>query len=462
MNQTAFKWIIIAPTIIIFLYAFSSSYLLQNIDNLNYVVAILVDEAEDPNMLDVTFEFIDVSSFSSDSSTKDSTPILDTITASSIDNAINIMNSYAGKGIDLSNCEVAIFSEDVAKKGIFNQISDLINNSQIRPSLNIIVTTGNAKYYVENSTSPLEKILTKYYEIFPNSSKYTGYTSDITIGKFYEYLKNPNIGNTAILGGANEASIKNKEKSQSSEKSSSSNSGSGSSNSGSDQSSGDNSGNQNSNSSEQNEPKSAEENEDEPPASSISSENMSAGDSPIKGQRGNENLGLAVFNGDSYIGKLTAGETLCHSIITNETDSFVISIPDPFGSDNLIALDIYKNSNCNIDIDITSDHPIININISLSGRLSSVIKDLNYADSKTIDTIESATEEYLKKQILDYLNKTSKEYKVDIDGFYYKLKQKFLTIQDLNNYDWENKFQNAEFNLSLDANILSSLLVQNR
>ena len=414
MNQTAFKWIIIAPTIIIFLYAFSSSYLLQNIDNLNYVVAILVDEAEDPNMLDVTFEFIDVSSFSSDSSTKDSTPILDTITASSIDNAINIMNSYAGKGIDLSNCEVAIFSEDVAKKGIFNQISDLINNSQIRPSLNIIVTTGNAKYYVENSTSPLEKILTKYYEIFPNSSKYTGYTSDITIGKFYEYLKNPNIGNTAILGGANEASIKNKE------------------------------------------------NEDEPPASSISSENMSAGDSPIKGQRGNENLGLAVFKGDSYIGKLTAGETLCHSIITNETDSFVISIPDPFGSDNLIALDIYKNSNCNIDIDITSDHPIININISLSGRLSSVIKDLNYADSKTIDTIESATEEYLKKQILDYLNKTSKEYKVDIDGFYYKLKQKFLTIQDLNNYNWENKFQNAEFNLSLDANILSSLLVQNQ
>ncbi len=461
MNKTAFKWIIIAPTIVIFMYAFSSSYSLQNIDNLNYVVAILVDESKDPNMLDVTFEFIDVSSFSSDSSTKDSTPILDTITASSINSAINIMNSYAGKGIDLSNCEVVIFSEDVAKKGISNHVSDLVNNSEIRPSVNVIITTSNAKYYVENSTSPLEKILTKYYKVFPNSSKYTGYTSDITIGKFYEYLKMPDIGNTAILGGINEASIKNKEESQSSEESSSSSSSSSSGSSNSDQSSESNSKEQSSGSSEQNESSSSKENQDEISAPPISSEDMLAGEAPIKGQRGNENLGLAVFKGDSYIGELTAGETLCHSIITNEVDSFLISIADPFGGDDLIALELYRNSDCDINIDISSDHPVINIGISMEGRISSIIKNLNYADSNTIDTLESATEEYLKKHILDYLNKTSKEYKVDIDGFYYRLKQKFLLIQDLNDYNWENKFQNAEFNLSIDTNILSSLLMQN-
>lgn len=200
MKKKIFKWIIIAPTILTFMYAFSSSYSLQNIDNLNYVVAILVDSAKDENMLNITFEFVDVSSFSSESSSKDTAPILDTITATSIDSAINIMNAYTGKGLNLSTCKVAIFSKDVAEKGIFDEISDLINNAQIRPSVNVIVTTGNAKYYVENSTSPLEKILTKYYEIFPHSSQYIGYTSNITIGEFYENFKNPNIGNTAILG----------------------------------------------------------------------------------------------------------------------------------------------------------------------------------------------------------------------------------------------------------------------
>lgn len=200
MKKKAFKWILIAPTIITFMYAFSSSYSLQNIDNLNYVVAIIIDSSEKENMLNITFEFVDVSSFSSDSSSKDTTPILDTITASSIDSAINIMNSYTGKGLNLSTCKVIMFSKEVAEKGISDEISDLINTAQIRPSVNVIVTTGNAKYYVENSTSPLEKILTKYYEIFPNSSKYIGYTSNITIGQFYENFKNPSIGNTAILG----------------------------------------------------------------------------------------------------------------------------------------------------------------------------------------------------------------------------------------------------------------------
>lgn len=200
MKKNYFKWMLIIPTIITFMYAFSSSYSLQNIDNLNYVVAIIIDSSKYEDMLNITFEFVDVSSFSSDSSNKDTTPILDTITARSIDSAINIMDSYTGKGLNLSTCKVIMFSKEVAEKGIEDEISDLINTSQIRPSANVIVTTGNAKYYVENSTSPLEKILTKYYEIFPNSSKYIGYTSNITIGEFYESFKNPNIGNTAILG----------------------------------------------------------------------------------------------------------------------------------------------------------------------------------------------------------------------------------------------------------------------
>ncbi len=200
MKKNHFKWLIIAPTIITFMYAFSSSYSLQNIDNLNYVVAIIIDSSQYENMLNITFEFVDVSSFSSESSSKDTTPILDTITARSIDSAINIMDSYTGKGLNLSTCKVIMFSKEVAEKGIEDEISDLINTAQIRPSVNVIVTTGNAKYYVQNSTSPLEKILTKYYEIFPNSSKYIGYTSNITIGEFYESFKNPNMGNTTILG----------------------------------------------------------------------------------------------------------------------------------------------------------------------------------------------------------------------------------------------------------------------
>lgn len=426
------------------MYAFSPSYSLENIDNLNYVIAVIVDSAESPNMINVTFEFVDVSSFSSDSSSKDSKPILDTITATSIDSAINIMNSYAAKGINLSTCKVIIFSDEVAKNGLYNHISDLINSAQIRPSANVIITTGSAKYYVENSTSPLEKILTKYYDVFPNSSKYTGYTSNLTIGEFYENMKNPNIGNTAILGGTNESSIQNKEESQKSGSASSSSSdSSSSSNSGDEQS---------------NEPK---ENEKKYPFLDTKPLNMTAGNAPVTGLRGNENFGLAVFKSDTYIGNLTAGETLCRSIINNECELFSIAIPYPPESDSLIVLDIYKNSDTSTKISMYGDKPIITLNISLSARLSSILKDINYSSSETVDRIEFASEEYLKEQILNYLYKTSREYKVDINEFYNTIKKQSLTNNDLKNFDWQSKYQNAEFVINLDTNVISSLLVQN-
>lgn len=448
------------------MYAFSSSYSLNNIDNLNYVVGILIDAAENPNMINVTFEFIDVSSFSSDSSSKDSKPILDTITTTSIDSAINIMNAYSAKGVNLSTCKVIIFSDEVAKKGIYNHISDLINSAQIRPSANVMVTEGSAKYYVENSTSPLEKILTKYYDVFPNSSKYTGYTSNITIGEFYENLKNPNIGNTAILGGANESSINNKEKSQSSEQSGGSSSESGSSNksdlgegANSDSASGsyDSSNKKN----EQKEDESPKENEKKYPFLDTKPLDMAAGNAPITGLRGSETFGLAVFKSDTYLGNLTAGETLCRSIINDECDLFSIAIPYPPGENSYIVLDIYRNSNTDINVSMSGDSPIITLDISLGTRISSILKDINYSDYKELDKIETASEEFLKEQILNYLNKTSKEYKVDINNFYNKIKKNYLTNADLEKLDWQNKYPNTEFHINLDTNVVSSLLVQN-
>lgn len=466
MSKRIFKWLIILPSVSIFMYAFSSSYSLQNIDNLNYVVAVLIDEAENPNMINVTFEFIDVSSFSSDSSSKDSKPILDTITATSIDSAINIMNAYSAKGINLSTCEVIIFSDEIAKKGIYNHISDLINSTQIRPSANVLVIEGSAKYYVENSTSPLEKILTKYYDVFPNSSKYTGYTSDLTIGEFYENLKNPHIGNTAILGGINESSISNKEKSQSSGQSGDSSSESGSSDkSGLGKSSnGDSSGNSSDSSNKEDKKKeqeSTKENEKKYPFLDTRPLDMSAGNTPITGLRGSETFGLAVFKSDTYIGKLTAGETLCRSIINDECDLFTIAIPYPPSENTYIVLDMYRNSNTDVKVSMSGDNPIITINISLGTRISSILKDINYSDYKELDKIEIASEEFLKEQILNYLHKTSKEYKVDINNFFDKIKKKCLTNADLEKLDWATKYPNAEFHINLDTNVVSSLLVQN-
>ena len=120
-----------------------------------------------------------------------------------------------------------------------------------------------SSFVLKNSSSSLDKILTKYYDIFPSSSKYTGYISNITIGEFYDSIINNDSGNITILGGINKKSV------------------------------------------------------DE-----INPNKIIAGNSSIEGDRGTENIGLAVFNKDKYIGNLTAQESLYFSIIQNNVNKF--------------------------------------------------------------------------------------------------------------------------------------------
>lgn len=117
--KTTVKWFVIIYTSLIFLYAFSSSYKLQNIDNLDYVIALGIDSIQNSTNMAVSFEFANLSSFSENSSSKNTDPIINTVEAPSISSAINIMNSYVGKQLNLSHCKVIVFSKDFAKKRNF-------------------------------------------------------------------------------------------------------------------------------------------------------------------------------------------------------------------------------------------------------------------------------------------------------------------------------------------------------
>ena len=155
-------------TCLIFFYAFSASYNSNNIDHLDYVIAIGVDTSDDEKNLQVSFEFTDLGAFSESSSSDSSEPTINTVIAASNPDAINLMNAYAGKQINLSHCRVIAFSEDIAKIGILEEVTYFMNNTQIRPTTNVIIASKTAKDYIESSTSSLEDVLTKYYEVFIN------------------------------------------------------------------------------------------------------------------------------------------------------------------------------------------------------------------------------------------------------------------------------------------------------
>lgn len=388
--------------IIIFISSFSASYNSLNIDNSAFVIALGIDKSTS-NKLKVTFEFLSTSP--SGESVSETTPVLNSVDCSSITNGINIMNAYMGRKVNLSHCKLIIFSEELAKEGISDEIYSLINEVQVRPSANILVSKCNTRYYIENSIPSLENLIPKYYDIFPNTSEYTGYTCNETIGDFFNALVCNYCSPYAILGGVNTS---------------------------------DNNSSQ---------------------ALTPDESNAKSNESPIIGERLSQNIGLAVFKDDKLSGELNAIETICFLSIRKEVDSFLISIPDPQNSNSKIDIYLTPNNTHNIDVSIVNGAPYIKINLEFSGKIYSMSRGSEYLDNNVLNSISTSCNNYLESQFSNYLYKTSTVFESDINGLGSYALSKFITTTEFNKYNWLENYKNSTFDVDINTIIDSGFLL---
>lgn len=354
----------------------------------------------------ITFQFTTGTPNPEVASSEKNPSIVNSVEANSIDSAINIMDAYMARELNLSHCRMFIFSEEVAANDISNEIYTLANDTEIRPSSNIVVCKNKAKDYIQSSEPILENLITKYYEIFPNSSKYTGYIYNVTLGNFFNQLISKTSEPFAILGGVND---------NSSNASTSSNS------------------------------------------SDIS--DIKASDNSISAKRGSENIGTAVFKEGKLVGELTALETLCLSIIRGEVDSFFISINDPNNEKEKIDLGLLLDNKRKIKVNIVNNTPYISIDLKFKGRIYSMKENSKYLDSSVLNTLSQEVNNYMQNILTQYLYKTSVEFKSDINGIGNYCLQNFLTIQEFEKFDWKNNYGNSAFNVSVDSEIESGFLI---
>lgn len=391
--------------IITFIVAFSNSYLSLSIDNLTYVLAIGIDKGQD-NYLEVSFQFSTTTNTTESGSSKKTPVVMDSVSAPSLSTAVNLMNSYMGKELNMSHCKIIIFSEELASEGISKEIYTLINDTQVRPSANIVISKCPAKSYIEKTSPELDNLISKYYETFTNSSKYTGFKPDATIGDFFNSLICKTCEPYAILGGLTTEKPANQKNNYIQE-----------------------------------------------------NYNVKANQTPVEGENGSENIGIAAFKDDKLVGELCALETISLLTVMNRVDRFLISIPDPDDSHNY--LDIYLNpeENTSVSVDTSSSSPYIKVKTGLTGRIYSMSKNSKYLQPDTLANISESCNKYLESVLTDYLYKTSKEFKSDINGFGKYALNNFFTTQDFDNYNWLKNYQNAFFEVQVDTSIKSGMLI---
>ena len=392
----------------ILIFSLSGCYSVQSIDDLAYVVALGIDLGKNNN-LELTVQLTFPNSADSSSSSGEAAPtIINSVECSSINSGISLLNSYVSKEINLSHCKVLIFSEAIASRGIGSEIYTLSNQVEIRPDCNVIISKSSAKQYITNSKPELENLVVKYYELTPYSNEYTGHITNATMSNFFNALS-ANYGDpVAILGNGNKLSIT-------------------------------------------------------PSNVTVNPEqefNIVAGENPlVEYERKSENLGLAVFKQAKLVGELTAFENLLHLILTNQFESSVVSIDNPYKENSAIDIALYFHKNTKINAKLVNGSPYVKSTIYLNARLLSVDKISESLTPEKIEELELLINSYLENAFLDYQYKTAKVFEADIDNVGKNLIKNFKNDNEWNNYNWPSNYKNTFFDVDVKTNIKSSFLL---
>lgn len=404
--KTFYRYLAIGIVSILFFVAFASTHRIQSIDDLSYVVALGIDAGTN-DKLKVTFQFTMPNSSGENISGETAPSVIDSVEAPSIDAAINLMNTYVSKEMNLAHCKVIVFSEELAMEGIKEEIYSLANKIQVRPDTNIVISTSSAEEYIESVHPSLENLVTKFYAILPNSSQYTGYTANVELGQFMNQIMSLVAQPIAILGNVI--------------------------------------------------PDGSNSNSD---SSGTSSESKDSGNEvAIKAKNGIENIGIAVFRQDKMVGSLTPLETLSHLIVTNEIINCNISVPDTKNEENTLDLFFTFNSTPQINVSILNGTPYVKVKIEANAKISSVKQLASNITNDETKQIEISANNYLNKLLSHYLYKTSKELNSDCANLGKSALKNFNTVTELQNYNWLEHYQDAFFKVDCNVHVDSGVLL---
>ena len=140
------KIIAILLIIIFCLFTLSGCYDAEGLEALAYAVAIGIDKGENDKIrISLQLAILSNSSGGSGgSSSQSQESTVTTVDCASIDSGIALVNSYISKKVNLSHCKAIVISEELAYEGISEYIYTLVNNLELRPNCNIIISRCKA------------------------------------------------------------------------------------------------------------------------------------------------------------------------------------------------------------------------------------------------------------------------------------------------------------------------------
>lgn len=396
---------------------FSGCYDRREVDDLTYAIAIGFDEGT-VNPLRMTVQYAIPLAIGGGGGGGDGgggggpEGSLSTVTieAPTIYSGLNMLNNFIGKQLFMSHAKVAVFSEEIARNGqMHDYIHAMMRGREFRPNMNIVVSRTSAEDYITSIKPIQEADPAKYYELKFATYEYTGLTANTQLNTFYCAQESEDQQAVAVLVGVGKyETSKDIDAAKST---------------------------------------AAKKGRDKPLMG-----DYLAGEIPKAGDIKGETLGLAVFAGTKMAGELDGQEATMYLMASGRFKHAFLTFPDPEEKDSYVVLNVRQSRTPAYRVVLTGEKPDITLGIKLEADFLSIQSGNNYEESKLAE-FEDSAEQFLKNELVRFLNRTTNELHSDVVGFGRYAKGKFLFWNDWINYRWLNKYESSSFNVNVDLKI---------
>jgi spore germination protein KC len=378
----------------------TSCYDAHEIDSMLYIVAIGVDKGVSDKWR-LTLKFSNMSGGGGDSSQSSGDGEDQggydyiSIDAPSFFTGIDMLNTALPRELVFTHAQIIVFSEELAKSGSIGEYIAPINRfTEIRRSAHVFVAKGKASDFIQEVKPFIGSMASKSFQMLINESSDTGFFPHVTLEQFYTGLKSSYRQPIVTLAAVNEFEAFQKE----------------------------------------GEPWGSEFN---------TGGNYTAGELPRTGKNKIELFGTALFNGDTMVGELDGDETRYMLMARGEFDRGFFTMQDPQKPELIIPLDVKGPTEPEVKVTFNGVKPVIHLKVHLNADILAIQSRINYEDPERKVLLEYTFQRILQDGIERVIKKCQE---LDADAFLFgdNATKNFLTINDLESYNWNSRFKDAD------------------
>ena len=150
------------------------------------------------------------------------------------------------------------------------------------------------------------------------------------------------------------------------------------------------------------------------------------------------------------VGELNGKETRVLLILRGEFERAFVNIEDPANPDYAIPLDVTVREQPKIKVNIKNGKPVITVDIKLDADILAIQSHVYYENPVNKKVLEEACANRMLDEVEKLIVKC-RDLGVDPFKFGEYASRQFLTIQELEEYNWNEKFKDATFIVNLSV-----------